>query len=128
MLEDRNNSMIFLWEIYISIFMQISSIYCFSPPTWPPCTHSIALKWVCNRTNQNEFHTFIFLHSLFSLTVDFQMICNIIHKACCQEIYPFNIFGPETHSTRYEHAETYEYKTNKMPDYNYQIIHNKELF
>ena len=23
------------------------------------------------------------------------MICNVIHKASCQEINPFNIFGPE---------------------------------
>ena len=39
MLEDRNNTIIFLWEIYSIFYANIS--YSFNPPTLPPCTHPI---------------------------------------------------------------------------------------
>ena len=44
MLEDRNNIMIFHWEIYSNFFANV--FYCFSPPTWPPCTDSILCFWI----------------------------------------------------------------------------------
>ena len=56
-LEDQNNTMIFLWQIYSIFFANI--FYCFSPPTWPPCTHSIGICCL-GVTKGNRRYSFAF--------------------------------------------------------------------
>ena len=55
MLEDRNYTMIFLWEIYSIFYANI--FYCFSPPTWPPCTHLLNAVYVLVSILSSSFFT-----------------------------------------------------------------------